>query len=102
MTHCQQNVIPVLQCHYGTPVLYNKEVLEVRSLINHDALIMIYNGDKIGHNGPEETTYIEQGVGQHIEMITVNGWCAGGMGRGNTKLWCKCSVNRGDLERLLS
>ncbi len=28
---------------------------------------------KVGHSGPEETTYIEPGVGQHIEMITVNG-----------------------------
>ncbi len=35
---------------------------------------------KVGHNGPEETIYKEQGVGEHIEMITVKGWCAGGMG----------------------
>ncbi len=37
---------------------------------------------KLGHKGPKETTYIEQGVGLHIEMITgcVNGWCAGGKG----------------------
>ncbi len=33
------------------------------------------------YNGPEETTYIEQGVGYHIKMKTVNGWCAGGEGR---------------------
>ncbi len=33
-------------------------------------------------NGPEETTYIEQVVGLHVDMITVNGWCAGGKGRG--------------------
>ncbi len=26
-------------------------------------MIMIYNGKKVGHNGPEETIYIEQGVG---------------------------------------
>ncbi len=32
----------------------------------------------MGHNGPEETKYIEQGVGLHIDMNTVNGWCAGG------------------------
>ncbi len=63
MTHCQQNVIPVLQCHDGTPVICNKEVLEVQSLITHDALIMPYNGERIGHNGPKETTYIEQGIG---------------------------------------
>ncbi len=36
----------------------------------------------VGHNGPEETTYIEQGVGLHIEMITVDWWCAGGKGGG--------------------
>ncbi len=29
---------------------------------------------KVGHNGPEETTYIKQGVGLHIEVITVNWW----------------------------
>ncbi len=34
---------------------------------------------KVGHDGPEETTYIKQGIESHIEMITVNGWCAGGM-----------------------
>ncbi len=27
---------------------------------------------------PEETTYVNQGVGLRIDMITVNGWCAGG------------------------
>ncbi len=42
-------------------------------------MITIYNGKNKGHNGPEETTYIKQGVGLHKEMITVNGWCAGGM-----------------------
>ncbi len=42
-------------------------------------MIMIYNGF---YNGPEETTYIKQGVGLHIYMITVNGWCAGGKGGG--------------------
>ncbi len=26
-------------------------------------LIMIYYDKKVNHNGPEETTYIEQGVG---------------------------------------
>ncbi len=41
-------------------------------------MIMIYNGK----NGPEETTYIKQGVGLHIDMITFNGWCADGKGRG--------------------
>ncbi len=25
---------------------------------------------KVGHNGPEETTYIKQGVGLRIDMIT--------------------------------
>ncbi len=34
------------------------------------------------HNRPEETKYIEQAVGYHKEMITVNGWCVGGMGGG--------------------
>ncbi len=29
----------------------------------------------VGHNGPEETTYIEQGVGSHIETITCNADC---------------------------
>ncbi len=43
---------------------------------------MIYNGKKVCQSGPEETTYIEQRVGLHIEMITVNEWCAVGMGRG--------------------
>ncbi len=41
--------------------------------------LKIYKTKKFNHKGPEETTYIEQGVGQHIEMITVNGWCEGGM-----------------------
>ncbi len=27
---------------------------------------------------PEETTYVKEGVGLFIDMITVNGWCAGG------------------------
>ncbi len=36
-------------------------------------------------NGPKETTYIEQGVGIHIEVMTVNGWCAGGMVGGSRK-----------------
>ncbi len=51
----------------------------------------------------EETTYIKQAVGLHIDMITVNGWCAGGKGGG-----CRGrgmggrSVNGGDGERLLS
>ncbi len=49
----------------------------------------------MGHNGPDETTYIKQGVGLHIEMITFNGWCAGGKGG-------ECSINGGDGERLLS
>ncbi len=38
---------------------------------------MVY---KLGCNRPEETTYIKQGVGLHTDMITVNGWCAGGKG----------------------
>ncbi len=33
---------------------------------------------RVGHNGPEETTYVKQGFGLHIDMITVNGWYAGG------------------------
>ncbi len=37
---------------------------------------------KEGHNGPEEATYMKQGVGLHIDLITVNGWFAGGKGRG--------------------
>ncbi len=60
---------------------------------------MIYNGKKVGHNGPEETTYIKQGVRLHIEMTTVNGWCAGGRGEGGGG---ECSVNGGDRERFLS
>ncbi len=35
-------------------------------------------------------------------MITVNWWCAGGMGRGVDKLGNECSVNGGGGERLLS
>ncbi len=35
---------------------------------------------KVGHYGPKETTYIEQGVGQHKGMKTVNGGCAAGVG----------------------
>ncbi len=27
---------------------------------------------KVGHNGPEETTYAKQGVGLRIDMITDN------------------------------
>ncbi len=45
---------------------------------------MIYHG-KSKPQGPEETTYIKQGVGLHIDMITD-----------------ECSVNWGDGERLLS
>ncbi len=42
------------------------------------------------------------GVGKHIEVITVNGWCADGMG-GGIEIWGdECSVNGGDGERLLS
>ncbi len=63
-------------------------------------IIMIYNGKKVGHNGPEEITYLEQGFGLHIEMITVNGWCISGMrGRGNGD---ECSVDGADGEILLS
>ncbi len=51
---------------------------------------------KVGHNGPEETIYIKQGVGSHIEMITVKGWCAGGKGGGvsvqSLGRWGKISV----------
>ncbi len=43
---------------------------------------MIYNGKIRRDNEPKETTYIKQGVGLHIDMITVNGWCAGGKGGG--------------------
>ncbi len=34
----------------------------------------------MGHNGPEKTKYIDQGVGSHIEMITVNGGVQVGFG----------------------
>ncbi len=44
---------------------------------------------KVGHNGPEEITYIEQGLEFHIEMITVNGKDVG-------KREDECSVNGGD------
>ncbi len=37
---------------------------------------------KVGHNGPEETTYIKQGVGSRIQMITVNGRCGVGKEEG--------------------
>ncbi len=33
-----------------------------------------------GHSGPEETAYIEHGVGWHIEMVTVKGRYASGTG----------------------
>ncbi len=35
-------------------------------------------------------------------MITVNEWCAGGMGGGVEKWGDECSVNGGDEERFLS
>ncbi len=41
-------------------------------------MIMIYNGK----TGLKKTTYIKQGAGLHIDVITVNGWCAGGKGEG--------------------
>ncbi len=65
---------------------------------------MIYNGKQVGHNGLEETAYIKQGVGLHIEMITVNGWCEGGKeGGGSGKEGAgECLVNGGDGERFLS
>ncbi len=53
---------------------------------------------------PEETIYIKQAVGLRIDMITVNGWCAGGKvgGGGLGKVEDECSVNWGYGERLLS
>ncbi len=62
-------------------------------------MIMIYNGKKTGHNGPEETTYMKHGVGLHIKMITVNGWCADGKGGGGG---VRVQTTLGDGERLLS
>ncbi len=44
---------------------------------------------KVGHIGPEETTYMEQGVGLRIGMVTVNGWCRAGGG--------ECSLNNKSL-----
>ncbi len=42
-------------------------------------------------------------TGQLIKMITVNGWCAGGMGWVGVGKWRdECSVNGRDGERLLS
>ncbi len=44
----------------------------------------------------EETTNIKQEVGLHIDMITVNGWCAGGKGRcvfSQWGRWGKISVH---------
>ncbi len=36
----------------------------LNSQLRYDiSMIMIYNGKKVGHSGPEETTYIKQGVG---------------------------------------
>ncbi len=43
---------------------------------SRNSVVMI----KVGHNGPEETIFIKQGVGLHMDMITVNGRCAGGKG----------------------
>ncbi len=40
---------------------------------------MIYN-DK--NYGPDEATQTEQGVRQHMEMVTVNVWYGGGGERG--------------------
>ncbi len=57
---------------------------------------------KVCHNGPEETTYMEQEVWYHKEMITVNGWCAGGIGEGVGKWSDEQSDNGGDGERFLS
>ncbi len=37
---------------------------------------------KVGHNGPDETTKTEQGDGLLIDMVTANGWYAGGRGGG--------------------
>ncbi len=60
-------------------------------------MIMIYTGKKVGHKGPEETTYTKQGFGQHVEVITVTGWFAGEMGRGRVGKWGDgCLVNGGD------
>ncbi len=58
-------------------------------------MIMIYNG-------PEETTYIEQGVRLHIEVIAVNWWCAAGMVGGQGKGGDECSLTGRDGEILLS
>ncbi len=33
----------------------------------------------------KKTTYIKQGAGLHIEMITVNGWYRGGRGGGRKR-----------------
>ncbi len=37
-------------------------------------MIMIYHGKKAGHNVSEETTWTEQGIVPHIEMVNANGW----------------------------
>ncbi len=40
-------------------------------------MIMIYDGKKKAVTGLKKP-HIKQGVGLCIDMITVNGWCAGG------------------------
>ncbi len=51
-------------------------------------------------NDPEETAYIEQEVGLHIEMITVNSRYAGGIG--GKKWGDEYSVYGGDGEKIVS
>ncbi len=50
-------------------------------------------------NGSEETACIEQAVGKHLEILTVNGWGGGG---GVGEWGDECSVNGGNGERLMS
>ncbi len=40
--------------------------------------IRVIDNIQVGHVVPEETTYIEQRIGLHIGMVTVNGWCKAG------------------------
>ncbi len=47
-----------------------------------DIMIVICNCKKVGHNGPEETTMAELGVGLYIKMVTIDGRYAGAGRRG--------------------
>ncbi len=66
-------------CHFQI-IFHFEYFISLRGFVNrrilHGYVVMVYNGKK--ESKTAKTTKVEQGVGLHIEMMTSNGWCAGG------------------------